>query len=73
MKKFKLGEMVDLPSNTVVMVDSNISFKGIIVGKSTNDINQCHIVKCIDGQLPTNDYKYDTISIPFTYIITSSS
>lgn len=65
-KQFKFGDKVDLPAETKVFVDygNTISFKGIIVGKSTTDITQCHIVKCTDGTLPNETYPYDTVTSP---------
>lgn len=67
--KYKLGDKVSLDFNTNVNVDMNdIKFEGIIVGKSSNDINQCHIVKCTDGKLPTSEYIYDTVSVPMSLI-----
>lgn len=63
--RHKLGDVVSLDFNSVVNVDiDGLCFEGIIVGKSSNDINQCHIVKCTDNTLPTEEYKYDTISVP---------
>lgn len=67
--RHKLGQTVSLDFNTKVSVDMNgIVFDGIIVGKSSTDINQNHIIKCTDGKLPTDEYKYDTVSVPLTLI-----
>ncbi len=65
-----LGEIVDLEMNKEIIVDipNLYSFKGIVVGKGANDINQNHIIKCVDGFIPNDTYTYDTVSIPLCYI-----
>ena len=68
-KKYKLGDEVSIDFGTTVTVELGIlKFKGVIVGKSSTDINQSHIVKCIDGTIPNNEYKYDSVSVPLSLI-----
>lgn len=61
---FKIGDKVDIQYGTQVLIKLEESFEGIIVGKSTTDITQQHLVKCTDGQYPNEIYPYDTISVP---------
>ena len=65
----KLGPEYNLPRNSPVMVRlSTVTFEGIIVGKATTDLTQSHIVKCVDGTFPNEDYPYDTIVVPVALI-----
>ena len=65
-----MNEITNLEANKEVLVDipNLYKFKGIIVGKATNGIEQNHIVRCVDGFIPNDTYAYDTVSMPLCYI-----
>ena len=59
----------------VTVIKGNEKILGIVVGKATNNISESYIIKCIDGKLPNDVYKYDTfiaqlyeITIENTYL-----
>lgn len=61
MKKFKVGEMYSIPYGTLVKADlGDKVILGKVVGKCGTEILQTHIIQCIDSQIPTDDYPYDT-------------
>ena len=65
----ELGPEYNLPRNTPVTVTiSGITFQGKIVGKATTDLTQSHIVKCVDGTFPNDDYPHDTIVVPIALV-----
>jgi hypothetical protein len=68
-QQFKIGDEISIPFGTKVKVLLGGMFEGVIVGKSTTDINQCHIVKCTDNTYPNEFYDYDTISVPLMLIM----
>lgn len=68
-QQFNIGDNVNIPFGTKVTVLLGDLFEGVIVGKSTTDITQQHMVKCTDGKYPNEYYEYDTISIPLSLIM----
>jgi len=64
----ELGSEHNLPYGTEVIVNLQVEgimhFEGIIVGKSTTDLTQSHIVECTDGTIPSREYPYTTVSVP---------
>ena len=52
----------------IVDIPNHYTFNGIIVGEASTGIEQTHIVKCTDGFIPNDTYKYDTTVVPLCYI-----
>jgi len=48
----------------VGVVTDNGMISGIVVGKANNSITEPYIIKCTDGRLPNDVYKYDTFVAP---------
>lgn len=68
-KTFKIGDTKSILYGTTVKADfGKYVIMGKIVGKATTDITQMHIIKCNDGQIPNNDYPYDTFTAPLAVI-----
>lgn len=56
-----MAEITTLQMDTEVTVKlPDMTIKGLVVGKASNSIAESYIIKCIDGQLPNNVYKYNT-------------
>lgn len=53
-----------LPAGTLVRADSGIPFDGVVVGKVTTGVDQTHLIRCTDGTIPNDTYKYDTACVP---------
>ena len=52
---------ITLAMGTEVSVTfTNVEIRGLVVGKGTFFGNDYYIVKCTDGQLPNDEYEYDT-------------
>lgn len=67
-QQFKIGDNVNIQFGTKVNVLLGELFEGVIVGKSTTDITQQHIVKCTDGTYPNDIYPYDTLTVPLVLL-----
>jgi hypothetical protein len=61
MKTFKIGDIESIPYGTEVKTDfGGKVILGKIVGKASHGIEQLHIIKCTDGQIPNENYSYNT-------------
>jgi len=47
---------------------SGMTICGTVVGKATMGITESYMVKCTDGQLPNDVYKYDTFMAQSIFI-----
>jgi len=43
-----------------IVTRNNERIPGVIVGKATNGVGELYIIRCVDGTLPNDVYKYDT-------------
>ena len=71
MKKFKFGDPTRLSHGTEVYVhipSFSTPVHCVVVGKSTADVTNGYIVKCLDGKLPSETYLYDTFAVPINLI-----
>lgn len=58
-----------IPNNTKVITQvGNLMITGVVVGKSSDNITESYIIRCTDGQLPTDVYGYDTFTSPQMFI-----
>lgn len=66
----EISKMEPLKNGTKVVatIPNLYTFKGTIVGISSNGILPIYIVECNDGFLPNETYAYSSCSMPVSYL-----